>query len=114
MSSFKVLISGGSLVGLTLALALERAGIDFEVFEKSEIGPQLGASIALHSQSVRILEQLGVWKDIAPTVTRLERIRRLDANDGRVVEESFQLREISRVYVRYIYLACISGVTDVL
>ncbi|KAJ5668175.1 uncharacterized protein N7477_006745 [Penicillium maclennaniae] len=39
---FKVLIAGGSLVGLGLALAFERAGIDYELFEKGDFAPQLG------------------------------------------------------------------------
>jgi 2-polyprenyl-6-methoxyphenol hydroxylase-like FAD-dependent oxidoreductase len=96
---FKVLIAGGSLVGLTLALALERAGIDYEVFEKGEIGPDLGASIAIHGPAARILDQLGVWKDIEPTVTGVERGYLVDGKDGRPFLDTYYLRELMKVYV---------------
>ncbi|KAL3478169.1 hypothetical protein BJX99DRAFT_245688 [Aspergillus californicus] len=68
---FKVLIAGGSLVGLGLALALEHAGIDFELFEKGEFAPQLGASIGYHPPGLRILDQLGVWEDMEKAVIPL-------------------------------------------
>lgn len=63
-SSFKVVIAGGSLGGLMLALCLERAGIDYILLEKGEIGPQLGASIGFQPHSIKVFEQLGVWDDI--------------------------------------------------
>ncbi|KAL1964470.1 hypothetical protein VTN77DRAFT_6896 [Rasamsonia byssochlamydoides] len=93
----KVLISGGSLTGLTLALALQHGGIDFLVLEKGEIGPELGASIALQPQSIRILAQLGVWKDIEEIVTGLEkeRVWRVDATSGHVFEKAGQLGVIA-------------------
>ncbi|KAL7627228.1 hypothetical protein AAE478_001417 [Parahypoxylon ruwenzoriense] len=60
--SFKVIIAGGSIAGLTFANALESAGIDFIVLERREIAPQLGASIAMISSTGRVFEQLGVWQ----------------------------------------------------
>lgn len=63
-SPFKVVIAGGSLGGLMLALCLERAGIDYILLEKGEIGPQLGASIGFQPHSIKVFEQLGVWDDI--------------------------------------------------
>ncbi|KAM3083626.1 hypothetical protein ACMFMG_004270 [Clarireedia jacksonii] len=59
---FKVLIVGGSVAGLTLANALERAGIDFELFEKREVAPQLGQSILLLPCTILVHEQLGIDK----------------------------------------------------
>jgi 2-polyprenyl-6-methoxyphenol hydroxylase-like FAD-dependent oxidoreductase len=83
-SNFRVIIAGGGIAGLTLANALERAGIDFVLLEgRSEIAPQVGASIGrLSSRSYRcamisltfntgifpngcrILDQLGCMDDI--------------------------------------------------
>jgi hypothetical protein len=96
-STFKVLIAGGSLVGLTLALALEKAGIDWELFEKGDIAPQLGASIGLHPQSLRILDQLGVWEDIKRAVIPLEHRQHLDGN-GWCFEDSYVLKDIYKMY----------------
>ncbi|KAF7938022.1 hypothetical protein BELL_0011g00290 [Botrytis elliptica] len=59
---FKVLIAGGSVAGLSLANALERAGIDFELFEKREVAPQLGQSILLLPCTILVHEQLGIDK----------------------------------------------------
>ncbi|GME30195.1 putative FAD binding domain protein [Neofusicoccum parvum] len=92
-SSFKVIIAGGSLVGLGLALCFERAGIDYVLLEKGEIGPQLGASIGIHPHTIRILEQLGVWKDIEGVVTPLLYRQHFDEN-GKCFEDSKVLSEI--------------------
>ncbi|KAI0202487.1 hypothetical protein F4808DRAFT_459082 [Astrocystis sublimbata] len=64
-TKFRVIIVGGSVAGLTLALCLERAGIDYVVLEaRREISPQVGASIGIFSNGARILDQLGVYDTI--------------------------------------------------
>ncbi|KAF4546159.1 FAD binding domain containing protein [Lasiodiplodia theobromae] len=94
-TSFKVIIAGGSLVGLALALCFERAGIEYELFEKGELAPQLGASIGWHPHGVRILEQLGLRDDIekiaVPLVDRL-----IFDENGRCIEKSKALWTISQ------------------
>ncbi|KAL3479737.1 hypothetical protein BJX99DRAFT_221685 [Aspergillus californicus] len=96
---FKILIAGGSLVGLALALALEQAGIDYELFEKGEFAPQLGASIGLHPPSLRILDQLGVWEAIEKVVVPLEDRNHYDG-DGHCFEESHVIADIQRMLGR--------------
>lgn len=57
--SFKVIIAGGSIAGLSLALMLERNDIDFVVLEGyKSIAPQVGASIGVLANGLRILDQL--------------------------------------------------------
>lgn len=77
--ALKVLIAGGSVSGLTLALILQRTGIEFEVLEKGDFAPQLGASIGIQPQVARILDQLGVWDDIAAKVIPLRQRKFYDA-----------------------------------
>ena len=60
MSPFRVLIAGGSITGLSLALMLEKSNIDFLVLEAYlDIAPQVGASLGLQPIGLRILDQLG-------------------------------------------------------
>jgi 2-polyprenyl-6-methoxyphenol hydroxylase-like FAD-dependent oxidoreductase len=63
--NFRVIIAGGSISGLALAIMLEKNGIDFLVLEAyPEIAPQVGASIALLPNSFRILDQIGCYEDM--------------------------------------------------
>ncbi|CZR65573.1 uncharacterized protein PAC_15473 [Phialocephala subalpina] len=62
---FLVLIVGGGVGGLTLANALQHAGVDYRILEgRSEIDPQVGASIATFPNGARILDQLGCFDDL--------------------------------------------------
>ncbi len=64
-NGLRVIIVGGSVSGLTLANALERAGIDFVVLEKqNDITVQNGASIIVFPNGMVSLDQLGIYKDI--------------------------------------------------
>ena len=97
MSVFRVIIAGGSLVGLSLALVFERLGVDYVLLEKGQIAPQLGASLGLHPQSLKILDQLGVWKDIQKQIVPLLYREHLDG-DGHVFEASYVIKLIEETY----------------
>ncbi|KAI9037695.1 FAD-dependent oxidoreductase [Aspergillus affinis] len=59
---FKVLIIGGGIAGLALAIMLEAYGFDYELLEKhSDVAPKLGAGVGLTPNGARILDQIGVW-----------------------------------------------------
>jgi hypothetical protein len=63
--AFKVLIAGGSISGLTLALIFERYGIDYLLLEKhTEIAPFLGTTVGINPNGARILDQLGVYSEL--------------------------------------------------
>lgn len=70
--AFKVIIIGGSVAGLTLALSLSKIGIDYVVLEKREtIAPQEGASIGILPHGGRILEQLGLFGAVEQSIEPL-------------------------------------------
>ncbi|OGM42624.1 putative monooxygenase [Aspergillus bombycis] len=65
MAPFRVLIAGGSITGLSLALMLEKNNIDFLVLEAyPDIAPQVGASLGLQPNGLRILDQLGCCDEL--------------------------------------------------
>ncbi|KAH6989817.1 hypothetical protein BKA56DRAFT_653104 [Ilyonectria sp. MPI-CAGE-AT-0026] len=64
-TNFRVVIAGGGVAGLTLANALEQAGIDYVLLECREtIAPQVGASIGIMPNGCRILDQLGLLDEL--------------------------------------------------
>ncbi|EHK18341.1 uncharacterized protein TRIVIDRAFT_204498 [Trichoderma virens Gv29-8] len=101
-SRFTVIIAGGSLVGLTTAVTLEKAGIDYVLLEKREITPHLGASVSIHPHTQRVMEQLGIWPEIKAGVVPLETRQHYDEN-GSLFEDSAILQEISKMFM----LSCI-------
>ncbi|KAI8065536.1 hypothetical protein BC940DRAFT_214696, partial [Gongronella butleri] len=83
-SKFKVLIIGGGVGGLTAALSLDKAGIDYLLLEsRTEFAPQLGASMAIHASGLRVLDQLGVVESIEKVTEPIEQgiIHREDGSD---------------------------------
>ncbi|KAI1270107.1 hypothetical protein F5Y18DRAFT_434536 [Xylariaceae sp. FL1019] len=72
---FKVIIAGGGVIGLTLANALEKAGIDYVLLEKRTIAPDLGASIGILCHNSMVYEQLGMFDKLAAvTLPLLDRL----------------------------------------
>lgn len=66
-----IFISGGGMVGLTLALALARGGLKAVVADPMPVAAALDAKFdgrvsALSYSSVRMFEVLGVWEHLAP------------------------------------------------
>ncbi|KAI5919350.1 hypothetical protein F4810DRAFT_703618 [Camillea tinctor] len=98
--NFKVIIAGGSIVGLALANALDRAGIDFIVLEKREIAPHLGASISMLCHNSRVYEQLGLV-DVINNATVPLVDRHHFNKDGYMFEDGGVLKGIGDKTKRY-------------
>jgi len=71
-NGFRVIISGGGIAGLSLANALQHAGIDYILLEaRAVIAPQVGASIGLMPNGSRILDQVGCYDEILEKIEPL-------------------------------------------
>jgi 5-methylphenazine-1-carboxylate 1-monooxygenase len=64
-SSMKVIVVGGGIGGLSLALSLHQAGIDVCVYEAVHDPAPLGLGINLQPSAVRELTELGLGDDLA-------------------------------------------------
>lgn len=79
--SFKIIIIGGSIAGLTLANILERYGIEYVLLEKYRcIAPQLGASLGILPYGSQVLDQLGVNEVVQSMCERMESMHYYDSD----------------------------------
>ncbi|KAF9081442.1 hypothetical protein BGX27_004934, partial [Mortierella sp. AM989] len=63
-SNPKILIVGAGLGGLTLAILLEKACIDYEIYERSTSFKPQGCAISLAPSIMPLLDQLGLLEDL--------------------------------------------------
>ena len=81
-SNFKVIVVGGGPVGLTAAIALEKAGIDFILLERrTDVVLDAGSNLVLTPEGIRSLTQLGLIDAINAISSPLGKINRVD-HDG--------------------------------
>ncbi|PUU81908.1 hypothetical protein B9Z19DRAFT_1190852 [Tuber borchii] len=94
---FKVVIVGGGVGGLALALTLAKAGIDYVLLEAyPEIAPDAGASIAIGAGGARTLDQIGgVLEDLLAISTPLGGLCARD-DKGKPMYDYNLLRSIDR------------------
>src|SRR5271154_487465 len=84
MHETDVFISGGGMVGLTLALALARGGLRVTMADPMPVAAVLDAGFdgrvsALSYSSVRMFEALGIWEHLAPQAQPIHDILVSDA-----------------------------------
>ncbi|GME48549.1 putative monooxygenase FAD-binding protein [Neofusicoccum parvum] len=80
----QVIIVGGGVTGLTLALMLERLQVSYVLLEAyPSLYKPVGTIIGLFPNGLRILDQLGVLEEIEATGQRTRNHRIVDGNTGR-------------------------------
>ncbi|KAF8937106.1 hypothetical protein EDD21DRAFT_148937 [Dissophora ornata] len=62
--NLKVLIVGAGIGGLTTAILLEKAGIDYEVYERAAQVRPLGSAVQLNANILPFFQQLGICDDV--------------------------------------------------
>lgn len=82
-----ILIAGGGLNGPALALALAQGGLSVAVIDARPQGQRAadsfdGRAYALALASVRVLQALGVWRDLRPLAQPINGIRASQGNAG--------------------------------
>jgi FAD-dependent urate hydroxylase len=74
MDNLKVVIIGAGMGGLTAGIALRQAGYEVEIYDRvSELRPA-GAAISLWSNGVKVLNRLGLGKEIARIGGQMDRM----------------------------------------
>jgi 2-polyprenyl-6-methoxyphenol hydroxylase-like FAD-dependent oxidoreductase len=80
----RALIVGGGIGGLATAIALARAGLDVQVFERATEIREVGAGISLWTNAIRALDHLGVREAIDGAAVAYEAAG-LRAADGAII-----------------------------
>jgi 2-polyprenyl-6-methoxyphenol hydroxylase-like FAD-dependent oxidoreductase len=81
-----IAIIGGGIGGLTTALALQQAGLHFDVFEQAPELLDVGAAIAIWPNAMRILQHLGIAEKVIERAGVMNQIRWVDQH-GRLLNE---------------------------
>lgn len=98
----QVAIVGAGIAGLTLAVALKRAGISFVVYESSPRIRPVGAGIALANNAMQVYRHLGIADQLNDKGTRISTVlltdldlQILDQTSLVNFEEKYQLANIA-------------------
>ncbi|TEA19168.1 FAD-dependent monooxygenase andE [Colletotrichum sidae] len=80
----QVVVVGGGITGLTMALILQHLNVDYVLLEAYDsVTPNVGASIGLFANGLRILDQLGLYEDIKATGQPVHEMIVRDADSGK-------------------------------
>lgn len=90
MDNLKVVIIGAGMGGLATGIALRQAGYHVEIYDRvSELRPA-GAGISLWSNGVKVLNRLGLGKDIACIGGQMDRVAYYSNTGEKLTDFSLQ------------------------
>src|SRR5919197_6088874 len=89
-------VAGAGFAGLAVAAMLAERGWTVRVHERSDAIREIGAGIFLHNNGLKVLEEMGVMRELALRGTELEWERMRDAG-GRALQNRRLVKE-SRVW----------------
>lgn len=74
MSVENAVIAGAGIAGLTTAIALAQRGVRVHIIEQAEVLSEVGAGLQVSANGARILDQLGVLKNLSNRWTEPENV----------------------------------------
>lgn len=89
----EVAIAGAGPVGLVLAVALARAGVEVAVFEAGADLPRESEASTIHASTLEVLDWLGVAEDFVRTGQIVDRVQYRDKQRAVLAELPFSLLE---------------------
>lgn len=84
----RIAIVGAGIAGLTVALALGRAGIRSEVFEQTKNLREVGAGVQIAPNATRLLHRLGLDRRLSATAVRPSAVEMRRWDDGRLLSRT--------------------------
>ncbi|HEY9895486.1 MAG TPA: FAD-dependent monooxygenase, partial [Candidatus Sericytochromatia bacterium] len=90
MENLKVIIIGAGMGGLATGIAMRQAGYEVEIYDRvSQLRPA-GAGISLWSNGVKVLNRLGLGKEIAAIGGAMERVAYYSHTGEKLTDFSLQ------------------------
>lgn len=80
-----IVIAGGGIAGLAAALCLEKCGFRVLVFEKAKSFDTIGAGIQLSPNAIRVLDEIGIGKQIRNSSFAPNGIDIHSASNGKII-----------------------------
>jgi salicylate hydroxylase len=83
----RIVVIGGGIGGLTLAIALSRYGLNIEIYEQAAELREVGAAVALSANATRFFEQFGLGSQFASRSCEVSALVYRDGRSGRIIGE---------------------------
>lgn len=102
-NELKVVIVGGGVARLSLANMLEKASINYSLLEAHpDLAPQVGASIALLPNGLRILDQLGCYHHLEEASESIRHKLNIRGQGGKILSRGSNLTFTAQLEKRYV------------
>lgn len=90
MENLKAIVIGSGMGGLTAGIALRQAGYEVEIYDRVKELRPAGAAISLWSNGVKVLNRLGLGKEIASVGGQMDRMAYYSFTGEKLTDFSLQ------------------------